>query len=273
MEIVNSLIIRWLLIIAVSSLIYGNLSTLISARRLFFLASVTPHSALLAVLTAVVLSNVFGVLNEFLWSALIGCCLMLIIGYTIYRGADTDIVTSLYVALSASVSVTVMNYVLTTFRVGYSLWRVVLGDPLLTTWDDLLYVSIVAILTTSLTAMTLKYHVYAGADPDYVKLVGARRWLYDFTLFLLLGITSVALIKVTGFILQHVLILLPSIIAAKVTESSAKAYLLSLMVSLTAGIAGLQIAVLINLSPSGSIGVTLIAIYAISLLIAKVRKT
>ncbi|MEM2757158.1 MAG: metal ABC transporter permease, partial [Sulfolobales archaeon] len=161
---------------------------------------------------------------------------------------------------------------LTTFRVGYRLWSVILGDPLLITWSDLLYVSVVALLTAVLTVFSLKYHIYAGADPDYVKLVGARKWLYDFILFLLIGITSVALIKVTGFILQHILILLPSIVAARLTESSSKAYMISLLVSLTAGVVGLQLAVLINTSPSGMIGITLITIFVISLLLHKVKE-
>lgn len=272
MEVADSLFIRWVLVIILSSLIYGNLSVLISARKLFFLASVTPHSALLAALIAVVLSSTSGVLNEFSWSAIIGCSLMLVVGYSIYKGADVDIVTSIYVALTASVSVTLMNYVLTTFRVGYRLWSVILGDPLLITWSDLLYVSVVALLTAVLTVFSLKYHIYAGADPDYVKLVGARKWLYDFILFLLIGITSVALIKVTGFILQHILILLPSIVAARLTESSSKAYMISLLVSLTAGVVGLQLAVLINTSPSGMIGITLITIFVISLLLHKVKE-
>ncbi|MEM1819741.1 MAG: hypothetical protein QW399_06365, partial [Sulfolobales archaeon] len=102
MEVIQSLLLKWLLTITMSSLIYGNLSILISARRLYFLATVTPHSALLAVIIAVIINRIVEVLNEFLWSAIIGCALMFCVGYFIRRGSDTDTITSVYVALTAS---------------------------------------------------------------------------------------------------------------------------------------------------------------------------
>lgn len=270
MEVIQSLLLKWFLTIAMSSIIYGNLSILISARKLYFLATVTPHSALLAVMIAVIINRTVGVLNDFLWSAIVGCTLMLCVGYFIRRGSDTDTITSVYVALTASASVIAMNYVLTSFKISYSLWSVVLGDPLLIAWSDLLPLPLMTIITTTLTALSLKYHVYAGVDPDYVKLVSTRKWLYDYILFFLLGVTSVALIRVTGFILQHILILLPSIVAAKITESSKKAYIAGLITSILASVLGLQTAILTNSSPSGMIGGTFILIYVISLLLSKI---
>ncbi len=271
MEVTHSLLIRWFLTVITASLIYGNLSVLVAARRLYFLSAVTPHSALLAALISVVISNVTGVHNDFLWSVLISCFLMLCVGYFTNKGYSTDIVTSAYVALTASLSVTIMNYVLTSFRVNYSLWSVILGDPLLTTWDDLFLASLIAPLTITLTFLSLKYHLYAGVDLDYVKLVGMHSRLYDYIFFLLLGVASVALIKVTGLILQHVLILLPSIIAVRLAESCRMAYAASLTVSILSGVLGLQIAILINISPSGMVGLTLIVIYIISLVLVRTR--
>ncbi|MEM4752611.1 MAG: metal ABC transporter permease [Sulfolobales archaeon] len=272
MEVIQSLLLKWLLTITMSSLIYGNLSILISARRLYFLATVTPHSALLAVIIAVIINRIVGVLNEFLWSAIIGCALMFCVGYFIRRGSDTDTITSVYVALTASASVIAMNYILTSFKISYSLWSVILGDPLLIAWSDLPPLLLITVITIFLTALSLKYHVYAGVDPDYVKLVSTRKWLYDYALFFLLGVTSVALIRVTGFILQHILILLPSIVAVKISESSRKAYAAGLITSILAGVLGLQIAILTNSSPSGMIGGIFILIYVISLVISKIRR-
>ncbi len=270
MEIIQLLFLRWFLTIITSSLIYGNLSVLVSARRLYFLAGAAPHSALLAAVIAVVLSNIVGLLNDLLWSIVVGCLLMTAVGHFIRKGYDSDVVTSIYVALTASASVVVMSHVLTTFRLSYSLWSIILGDPLLTTWAELIPTSLLALLTTALTVASLKYHVYAGVDPDYVRLVSKRGWLHDYTLFILLGVTSVALIKVTGFILQHVLILLPSITASKLTESSGGAYLTAVAVSVLAGILGLEAAILFNVSPSGMVGAVLIAAYIISIGLSKI---
>jgi len=258
--------VRWLILIILTSLTYGNLSALVSAKRLYFLASVTPHSALLAVILAVITSNTLGLLNDYLWATVIGCSLLIVVGYLIYRGVNADIITSLYVASTASLSVLLMNYVLTNYKLTYSLWSIILGDPLLTTWMDVLAVAIVALLTEVITLTTIKYHIYSGVDLDFLKLSRGYGLAYELLFYLLLGISSVALIKVTGFILQHVLILLPAITAARVCSSSRCTYILSIIVSTTAGVLGLVIAILANTSPSGSIGAILISIYLIMLL-------
>jgi ABC-type Mn2+/Zn2+ transport system permease subunit len=258
--------VRWLILIILTSLTYGNLSALVSAKRLYFLASVTPHSALLAVILAVITSNTLGLLNDYLWATVIGCSLLIVVGYLIYREVNADIITSLYVASTASLSVLLMNYVLTNYKLTYSLWSIILGDPLLTTWMDVLAVAIVALLTEVITLTTIKYHIYSGVDLDFLKLSRGYGLAYELLFYLLLGISSVALIKVTGFILQHVLILLPAITAARVCSSSRCTYILSIAISTTAGVLGLVIAILANTSPSGSIGAILISIYLIMLL-------
>ncbi len=258
--------VRWLILITLMSLIYGNLSALVSAKRLYFLASVTPHSALLAVILAVITSKSLGLLNDYVWATVIGCSLLIIVGYLIYRGVNADIITSLYVASTASLSVLLMNYVLTNYKLTYSLWSIILGDPLLTTWMDVLVVAIVALLTEVITLTTIKYHIYSGVDLDFLKLSRRYGLIHELLFYILLGISSVALIKVTGFILQHVLILLPAITAARVSSSSRGTYILSIVIGTVAGVLGLVIAILANVSPSGSIGAVLISIYLTTLL-------
>lgn len=256
---------RWLVVIILSSLIYGNLSALISMRRLYFLASAAPHSALLAVSLAVVLVNTIRVFNEYLWSSIIGCVMMLLVGYMIYKGADTDIVTSVYVASSASLSILVINYVLTGYGLSYSLWSIILGDPLLTTWGDVINLTAVALLTIGIGFLIFNYHLYIGVDPDFIKIAVKHRWVYELLIFMLLGLASVALIKVSGFILQHILMLLPSTIAINLGESAKRAYVLSILISLIAGCLGLYIAILVNIAPSGAIGLILLLTYVITL--------
>ncbi len=258
-------VIRWLAVITLSSIIYGSLSALISMRKLYFLASTAPHSALLAVSTAVVLSNITRTLNEYLWSSIIGCLMMLLVGYLIYKGADTDIVTSVYVASSASISILVINYVLTNYGLRYSLWSIILGDPLLTTWDDVINLAAIALLAISIISLSFKYHLYIGIDPDFIKLSVRYRWAYEALIFTLLGLASVALIRVSGFILQHILMLFPSTIAINLSEGARRAYVLSIIISLTTGCLGLYIAILANIAPSSAIGLILLLAYVVTL--------
>lgn len=265
-------LIRWYLTIALISAIFGNLSSIVSMRRLYFLAAAAPHSSLLAVSIAVVLTNITRALNEYVWSSIVGCLLLLLIGYTIYRGFDVDVITSIYVALSASFSILIMNYVLANYRLGYNMWAVILGDPLLVTWEEVFMLLIIALITPIVVAYSFRYQLYMGIDPDYIKANVRHRWAYELITFALLGLTSAALIRVTGFVLQHILILLPSIVAINLSESARKAYTMGLLISLAVGMTGFQIALLTNTAPSGTIGLMMVVAYAASTIRSRFRR-
>jgi ABC-type Mn2+/Zn2+ transport system permease subunit len=70
------------------------------------------------------------------------------------------------------------------------------------------------------------------------------------------------MIKVVGFVLQHVLILLPSAIAVAIAKNSKGVVLTSVVISVVAGVVGLYLAIITNQAPSGVIGLIMFLIYA-----------
>jgi len=252
-----------------AAIAYGLLSPVIAARRLYFLASASPHSALLAAVIAIPIARTIGFGNEYLWAVFIGALLIYIVGYMIHRGIDTDIATALFVAFTASSSVLAIYYILTRFPVKTNIWAIIVGDPLLVDWNDTYYAIIIAIVISASIILTYREQICMGIDYECSRLAGIRRQLYDWLVFTLLAIATVALIRIVGFVLEHVLILLPSAIAITIARNAFKAIVTSLLTSLFSSIMGLYLAITLDLSPAGVTGLVLLSIYVFGILIKK----
>jgi len=258
---------KWTLVILSASLIYGTLSPLISARRLYFLSAASAHIALLAVVLSIPLAKI--ALNEYLWAIAIGLALLYTVGYSIHRGMDEDIATAIFVSLTASLSVIAMYLVLTRYSIGYNLWVIILGDPLLVSWREAYYAFGVAIITLLATLLSYREQVSIGIERDCAVLTGINVRIYDWLLYTLLGIATIAMIKIVGFVLQHVLILLPAAVSMLVAKDSKGMLLMSILVSVISGLSGLQLSVMINQAPSGVIGLLMFGIYVTAFLIKR----
>ncbi len=253
--------ILWILIFVLSATLYGFLSPLIAARRFYFLATESPHIALFAVAISIALSRAIGILSEFIWSIAISIVLIYIAGYAIEKGIDPDIATSAMIALSSSGSVIAIYYVLTRYSVSYNLWSIILGDPLLSTWSDVYILGAVCIITIITVIATYNVNVYMGIDREFVRIGLERPWIYSYALYTIVAIASVALLKIVGFVLEHVLILLPAPISMAMSESSYTVLIVSILIAVLSSLLGLKISIEMNLAPSGVIGIIILFIY------------
>jgi len=260
---------RWVLVMLSAALAYGSLSSIVSARRLYFLASASPHSALLAAVLSIPLTYSVGFLDSYGWSIVLSITLIYGVGYAIHRGADPDKATATFVSLTASLSVLAIYYILTTYPLETDITAIIIGDPLLTRWIDVLYALSIGILSIVFVLLTYRENVFIGIDRDSARLTGLRTSVYDLLVFTLLALATVGLLRIVGFVLEHVLILLPSAIASSVAVSSRQALYISISSSIIASLSGLYTAVLFNLSPAGTTGLILFIIYLISLIASR----
>ncbi|OYT61547.1 MAG: ABC transporter [Thermofilum sp. ex4484_15] len=261
--------LRWVLVMVAASVTYGTLSCLISVRKLYFLSAASSHGALLAVVAAIPLSVTLGTIGEYYWAILIGLALTYGVGYMISKGGDPDVSTAVFVSMEASASVVAMYLVLTRYSVFTDLWAIILGDPLLTTWPDVYYILTIATITALTIILTFREQVCIGLERDCATLSRINVGFYDWITYTLLGIATIALIRVVGFVLEHVLLLLPATIANSVCKSSGETLMLSVSVSLIASLTGLYLALLIDQSPSGITGLILFFTYLITMLIRR----
>lgn len=260
---------KWVFIMLSAALAYGSLSSIVSARRLYFLASASPHSALLAVILAIPLAKELGILDEYGWAIISSILLIYGVGYVIHRGADPDTATATFVALTASASVLMIYYVLTSYPVETDITAIIIGDPLLTRWSDTLYAMGIGLFSIACVILTYRENVFIGIDLDSVRLAGLKTTIYDLLVFTLLALTTVGLLKIVGFVLEHVLILLPATIASTIAMSSKQALFISIFSSIIASMAGLYFAIIFNLSPAGTTGLILFIIYISSIIASR----
>jgi ABC-type Mn2+/Zn2+ transport system permease subunit len=256
---------EWVAVFILMALLYGFLSPSIAARKLFFLAIETPHASLFAIALGILIYRALTLLNEFAWAVIIGVILVNIVGHFISAGVDPDVATSVFVSFTAAGSVLAIYYILSRYSIQYNMWAVVLGDPLLVTQRDIIILAGITLAVVVFCILLHDINVYVGADPDHVKLSLRTLWLYDTAFYTILAISSIALLKLVGFILEHILLSLPAIIASNMTSSSKNAMLVSALSSINSSIIGLLIAVKLDIAPAASIGFIALVLYLASL--------
>lgn len=264
--------VELLAVAVLSSLMMGVVSPLIAARRLYFLAVESSHMALLAASLAVVLVNTTPVKYEFFWVLLVGLAIMYSIGLAIHRGVDPDIATSIATGATVSGSVIAMYVALTRFRTSYSLWSLILGDPLLVTRQDIYVLAVLATVTVVASLATYKVMIYVGIDKDSAALAFSSIHVCEFLFFTVLGLTSLALVKIVGYALEHVLLLMPALMSMNLVEGGRKVMALSICLSAASSLLGFSAAVKLSIAPAGSVGLVALAIYLASIVARGLRR-
>ncbi|MDM7274659.1 MAG: metal ABC transporter permease [Thermoprotei archaeon] len=243
-----------------SALAFGSVSALVAARGLYFLAHVTPHSALLAVPTAFLVSLWLGG-GQGLIAALVTLALLLAAGYAIGRGVGGDVAASLLASFTASSSAIVLYEAQK--RLGAaSVSSLILGDPLLVGLSEGA-IGLALGLTVFLISLSIAREVfYIGLSRELAAVDGLKVEVYDYTLYTLIALTTVVMLGIVGFLVASVLILLPGAIASLFSRGSIETLLASIAVALAASALGLIGGLALNITPSGVIGFTLVVLYA-----------
>ncbi len=257
--------VRWLLLMLGAGIVFGLLSPVVTARRMMFLAAAMPHSALLAAVIGIPLYASYG-LDPGVWAVIIGTPLPLIIYLLERRGVDEEVATSVYVAGTASASVALIYYVLTRYPMKASLWSYILGDPLLSSWGDVRLSLAITILVLVVLTPFLREQILLGVDRDFAVSSGIRSAFYDVSFLLLLSLSTIGFMKTVGYVLEHVLILLPSSIALLLARSGKQVVLYSFSLAVVSAVAGLFTGLYLNLQVSASVGFVLLALYVLALL-------
>lgn len=264
--------IEILLVALLSAIVFGSISPLVAARRLYFLAVEASHIALSAATFSIVLANTTPINHEVFWAIALGLLAIYVMGFAIHKGMSPDIVTSIATAASISGSVIAIHLILTRYRISYSLWSLLLGDPLLISRIDLYILTILSIATLAISIAIYKVVIYVGVDRDGALLTFKNANVYDFLFFTALGISSIALLRIVGYIIEHILILLPALVSMNLVEGSKKIMLISIYVSIASTLLGFIFSLKTNIAPAGAVGVIALLMYIFSLVTNRLRR-
>lgn len=183
-------------------------------------------------------------------------------GYSIYRGVDPDTAAALLAGFTASLGVAGLYLA---GRSGASISALVIGDPLLASIPEALGVLALGIAFLAVLLLVGDRIAYIGVDREDAMLSGTRVWVYDLILYTMIALSTVGLITVVGFILEHVLLLIPGALILPLVRGSRTATLAGGLVGSTVGIGGLILGGLAGLPPAAASGLLLMTAYLATL--------
>lgn len=242
----------WFALFTGLGLLYGSASYLVAALRLHYLAAVSPHASLAA--AALVLAITGGKLLLPLTLILGGGAIAATAIAS--RGFESSRETAASVLVASSVVVALLAMEAAANRgIAVPLSALVAGDPLLATNEHAAASLVLGASAAAFTYTTARLHAYIGTDPeDAVMAWGSLRVrLLSWIGIAVLAVASAGMLWITGFILQHVLLLVPAL-AAGLSSSAKEGIVISLTLALAASLSGVAAAFLLDMPPSGLIG-------------------
>ncbi len=267
--VLSGLELRWLLTFTSLGLIYGFLSPVIAARRLYYLSAAAPHSTLFSIALSIMVTSSLWSINYYVVAVVVSVLLMFSVSYMVRLGLDPDVATSVFVAGTTASSVLILYYVAVNYRMTYSVNALILGDPLLISYNELVMLLLTLIMTAVLVITTFRENVYAGIDIDLLKLSGVKLTFYDLVPYFMLGFASVILLRLVGYVVSHVMILLPSLISMNLSRKACETLAHSVGLSVTSALSGLMLSAYLNISPSGSVGLFSTLIYLVTFIVRR----
>lgn len=255
---------RWFIVISLSSIVFAVMSSMVLSRRMLFLAGSLPHSALLSALLSIIIERTLGLPSQ-VGSLIMSVALISLFSLMISRGLKTDVATAIFLSMTVSLTAISLYYILTKFPIAGSVWSYLVGDPLLVTWEDVIYTAIISSITLIMIIPFLKEQALIGIDRDFAKLSGVNVSFYDAIAVISLAIGVVGMLRVVGFILEHVMILLPGVIAASIARSYRSFLIYAFIISLIGGLGGLALSIMTSLAPSGCTGLLMLSFYILAI--------
>ncbi len=254
--------IAWAGALVSASVSFSQLSPVVGARRLFFLAAAMPHVALLSASLSFIASRLTG-FSSFTLMVLIGVLLTIVVALFIGLGVDPDRATAIFVGVSSSLSIIMLYYLVTRYSMSREVYALIMGDPSLAGSRDYFVSSLIALSSSVYTLLFYESSVYAGLDRESFILTGARVWFYDLVFYILLAVSITSFVRIVGFILAHVFILIPGAFSSLICRRSRDVLLTSMVLSVLAACLGFAFGMYSNLSPTGLTGVLLAIMYLV----------
>uniref|UniRef100_A0A7J3ZKJ0 Metal ABC transporter permease n=1 Tax=Fervidicoccus fontis TaxID=683846 RepID=A0A7J3ZKJ0_9CREN len=250
----------WIAVLVGAGLAYGSLSPILVARRALFLGGALPHSALLAAVAGVVLECRTG-LSSAMVSMVASSSLSIAVGLALSRTRHPDKVVAGFVGATSSLSVIALYYAMFYGPSVAQATTLLVGDPLLAGRREAVASIALGVLALGVSAVTLRENIAIGVSREQAVLCGLRVGVYDIVFYGVLGAVTAGLIESVGFILTHVLLLMPGSISTSLSTGVYKPFFTSIAYSLTAVTLALLLGLLANISPNGLAGLILAGTY------------
>lgn len=237
-------------------------SIVIYYKKLEFLAAEAPHISLSAVTIGYILEYYLG-LNALLSAIAIGIMLIHVPHVLSKYGFSQDKSTAVVVSLASALSIIAIHYALTNIPVRYSLSSLILGDPLLLTYNEAILAILISLIVVFMAVISLREIIEISIDEVSASLMGINVKLYEVLAYSIVGLASIGLLRLAGYVMEHVLLLLPAIVSSIYSNNLKEHLVFSFVIGTSLASIGYILSFALNTVPTGIIGILLILLLLI----------
>lgn len=246
----------------------SSTSLIVYYRRSELLASECVHIGLFSVTLGYILEYLFNV-PTLMTALLTGLTMVYLTGLLVKTGFSIEKASAILVSFTTAVSVLVIHYALTNVPARYSLSAIILGDPLLLTRSDSLIAISISSLITIIVVLFFKEIVNVSIDPVSASVVGIKTSFYDFLSYTIIGVSTIGLLRLAGYVMEHVLVIMPAIVSSMYSHSLRDHVLNTALIGVAVSALGYLLAVFVDTSPTGLTGLLLVLLMVIGYLVRK----
>ena len=239
------------------------LGTMAVNKRMAFFSDALGHSALAGVGIGVLL----GVNNVTLILVIFGICWALLITRINRTGGESsDTTISVFSSAGIALGLLVLSG---SGKYGrYS--SILVGDILAVTPTDILCLGVALAVGVLLWVLMYNQLLLTAINPQLAQSRGIRDKAVEYGFVILVAVAVMLSIRWVGVLLINALLILPAAAARNISRSAAQHALISVLISLFSGIAGLCVSVPLGTSVGAAVVLCAAACYAASLLIARI---
>jgi ABC-type Mn2+/Zn2+ transport system permease subunit len=246
-----------------SGVLVGTISPALIISRSITFGLTLLHSVLAGSLLGIFISEVRGLpIPPLLTATLFTIAVSIITAEAIERGLPEDAAISTSVGVSTTVTIIIGYLISRMSPLGVSVaMGYVFGSSAIVTLTDLARIASAIIIVAPITHIFWSEFKYISFDPDSADVMGLNVRRYRYLFYSLIAVAATTLSSTVGVLMTHVIIALPGIIAIK--SRTTKYHTISYAVAVSIMILGYLISKILNIPPSGGVGI--VSISALSL--------
>jgi zinc transport system permease protein len=234
-------------------------------KRMSLIGDTLAHTAFAGVALGTFL-NVFP-----LWSSLIVTVLSAVGIVKTRQSAKVsgDAVLAVFFSMGLALGIVLLSLSTVSFNVTSLLF----GSILLVGWDDLLVILIISASVLVSVFLLYKELFYVTLDEDLAKASGLSVNKYNYLLTVLTGVMVVASLRIVGALLVPALLVVPALAAMQISRSFKQTFFLAIIFALISVLSGMLLSLYVSAPPGGTIVLTSIIIFVITLYSKRLPKS
>ncbi len=265
--ILNPFFLRALVGLILTAIASALVGTIVVSRGMSFLTAEVAHAALGGAALGVFISSFTGWKIDPLYLAtLSGVLFGMLAGYGGRTGSPEKLETAIGVSMAISLSIAVLFLGTIPSQEIPKVWGYLLGDILLLSISDVILLSSVVILTVVIFLLFQREFVYIALDMEGAKALGYNVSFYHYLSILISSLAIVVVTKAVGSIIVYAVMIIPPAISIMLVKRFILVGLLSFIIIIISGLAGLIISFYINTIPSGVIGIIISLLYFLTVM-------